>query len=105
VPETIRYSPPRLYSGSGRVFALLFWRESAILDLSGGDIDNQLSELIRIARAFFHFMCTCTVQATHSKDRPCSRTANPSVTLSIAMRKRPCRLLFTDICAVPSRPH
>ena len=36
----------------------------------------------------FHFTCTGKLQATHSKDRPCSRAVNPSVTLLIVMRKR-----------------
>jgi hypothetical protein len=60
----------------------------AILDLTREDIDHELGELVCVARAFFHFTLTCTLQATHSKDWPSSRTANPSVTLSITKRKR-----------------
>jgi len=43
----------------------------------------------RLEGAFFHFTRTSTLQATHSKHRPCSRTANPSVTLVTAK----CKLL------------
>ena len=37
----------------GRVHAALLWRWLVILDLACSDIDNQLSELIGVARAFW----------------------------------------------------
>jgi hypothetical protein len=61
-----------------------------------------LGYMVCIARALFHFTRTCPLHATHLKDRPCSRTLNPSGT-SITMRKR--LRGFSDIYAMPSRPH
>jgi hypothetical protein len=39
----------------GGGLSLFFWRLLPILDLAGGNIDNHLSELIGVARAFLAF--------------------------------------------------
>ncbi|MGH6848059.1 MAG: hypothetical protein ACREC0_11655 [Methylocella sp.] len=45
------------FYGAG-VFALPIWRRLSIFDLAGENIDHELGELIRVARAF-RMLCHC----------------------------------------------